>query len=323
MSTFETDTFAGTITSPGFRRRLRWGVLLPTFSHNWQKPPPIVTAARWAEELGFDAVWAADHLLSPAPVLDSLTCLAAAAAVTDTVDLGVSVLQLALRPLAWTAKQLATLDAMAPGRLRLGVGLAGEYVEEFIAAGVPRSARKHITDEMLLVLPQLLRGEPVEHHSQNFTATVPKGLKPSLSRIPPISVGGRRQPSLLRTVRFGDQWLPMWLDAETIRSSAQELADLCLKHGRDSVPSIGLLAVTYVDDDERLAHEVASAFSSSQFKLSFDAIEQWTMYGPAAKVAGMIGEYRDAGVSELILMPASDTLDQYERLAEVLKLVEC
>lgn len=81
--------------------------------------------------------------------------------------------------------------------------------------------------------------------------------------------------------------------------------------------------MAYVDDDERLAHEVASAFSSSQFELPFDAIERWTMYGPAAKVAEMIGEYRDAGVSELILMPASDTLDQYERLAEVLKLVEC
>lgn len=323
MSTPEIDTFGGTAKSAGSEKGLRWGVLLPTFSHPWQQPPPIVTAARWAEELGFDAVWAADHLLSPAPVLDSLTCLAVAAAVTDTVDIGVSVLQLALRPLAWTAKQLATLDVMAPGRLRLGVGLAGEYIEEFIAAGVPRPVRKYITDEMLQVLPHLLRGEPVDHHSQNLSATVPKGLKPSMARIPPLSVGGRRQPSLLRTVRFGDQWLPMWLDTATIRSSAQELADLCLKDGRSSVPSIGLLAVAYVDDDERLAYEVASAFSSSQFELPFDAIERWTMYGSTARVAEMIGEYRDAGVSELILMPASDTLDQYERLAEVIKLVEC
>src|ERR1700761_9253103 len=42
------------------------------------------------------------------PLLDSLTALAGAAAVTQRIRLGVSVLILPLRPVTWTAKQVAT-----------------------------------------------------------------------------------------------------------------------------------------------------------------------------------------------------------------------
>ena len=59
---------------------------------------------------------------------------------TERFTLGFRVLRLGLRPPAGTAKQLVTLDALAPGRLRLGVGVGGEFPEEFTAAGVPLEA---------------------------------------------------------------------------------------------------------------------------------------------------------------------------------------
>ncbi len=77
--------------------------------------PPVVEAARRAEQLGFDALWAADHLICDAPVLDVLCALSAAAAVTSRIELGASVLQLGLRQPAWAAKQLATVATLETG----------------------------------------------------------------------------------------------------------------------------------------------------------------------------------------------------------------
>ncbi|MGX6447953.1 LLM class flavin-dependent oxidoreductase, partial [Patulibacter sp. S7RM1-6] len=128
----------------------RVGVLLPTFDpYERGGPWPVVAAARRAEEHGFDGVWAGDHLACRVPVLDAPSALAAAAAVTTRVTLGTSVLLLGLRAPAWAAKQLATVDALAPGRLVVGVGVGGEHPEEFAAAGVPASRRGALLDEAL------------------------------------------------------------------------------------------------------------------------------------------------------------------------------
>src|SRR5579862_2584274 len=85
----------------------RFGVLLPTFDPlQTGRTPSVVQAARRAEELGFDAAWAGDHLWGRVPFLDSGISLACAAAVTERLTLGYSVMLLGLRPPAWAAKQL-------------------------------------------------------------------------------------------------------------------------------------------------------------------------------------------------------------------------
>ncbi|HVT66633.1 MAG TPA: LLM class flavin-dependent oxidoreductase, partial [Trebonia sp.] len=160
---------------------IKFGVLLPTFETG-DGAPPLVAGARRAEELGFDGVWAGDHLLSPAPVLDSLCALSAAAAVTGRVELGLSVLQLGLRPPAWAAKQLATVDALAPGRLRLGIGVGGEFPEEFTASGTDIRTRGARLDEIMSVLPALLRGEAVSHAGPLVPVDVKPGLRPPAGR---------------------------------------------------------------------------------------------------------------------------------------------
>ena len=167
----------------------RWGVLLPTFDpHRTGGALPTLEAARLAEAAGFDAVWAGDHLACPAPVLDAPTCLAAAAAVTERVELGIAVLQLGLRQPAWAAKQLATLDALSGGRLALGVGVGGEFPEEFAAAGVTHRDRGARLDELLGVLPDLLTGRPVHHSGPALQLDVP-ALEPAMPAPPRLSLG--------------------------------------------------------------------------------------------------------------------------------------
>jgi alkanesulfonate monooxygenase SsuD/methylene tetrahydromethanopterin reductase-like flavin-dependent oxidoreductase (luciferase family) len=295
-------------------------VLLPTFDPLRRGRLPVAAAARRAEELGFDAVWAGDHLASPAPVLDSLCALSAAAAVTSRVELGVSVLQLALRQPAWAAKQLATVEALAPGRLRLGVGAGGEFPAEFLAAGVPRGTRGQCLDEILRILPALLRGEPVDHPGPLAPVRVP-GLRPAVSSLPPVSVGGRSEAALRRAAQYGDQWLGMWLSAGTVRSCARQLAALAAERGRP-VPSIAMLVLVNVNDDAGTARREAADLVQGQYQMPLSRVERWTAYGPADAVAAMLREYTDAGVSEFVLMPAAaDALGQYGRLASVRDVV--
>lgn len=295
-------------------------MLLPTFDALGRGTPPVVAAARLAEELGFGALWAGDHLLPHPPVLDSLCALSAAAAVTDRIELGVSVLQLGLRQPAWAAKQLATVEALAPGRLRLGVGVGGEYPDEFLAAGVSHRTRGRRLDEILRVLPALLGGEPVDHPGPLVPVRVP-GLRPAVSSPLPVSVGGRSDAALRRAARYGDQWMGIWLGAETVRGCARRLAAFAAEQGRP-VPSIAMLVLANVDGDASAARRDAAELVQGQYHMPLSTVERWTAYGTPDAVAATLREYVDAGVSEFVLMPASaDSLGQYERLAAVRELV--
>lgn len=294
---------------------IKFGVLLPTFGTGNGRPP-VVAGARRAEELGFDGLWAGDHLLAPAPVLDCLCALSAAAAVTERIELGIGVLQLGLRRPAWAAKQLATLDVLAPGRLRLGVGVGGEFPEEFTASGVGIGTRGARLDEIMAVLPALLRGEAVRHTGPHAAVRVEPGLRPAVGALPPVAVGGRSDAALARAARYGDQWLSMWTSPATLTRRAARLAELAAGFGRPT-PGITLLITASVDEDRSVALDAAAALIMRHYRMPFEKVEKWTAYGPAATVTGMLTEYLDAGVTELVFMPAGDPLVQYERLANV------
>lgn len=253
-------------------------------------------------------------------MLDSLCALSAAAAVTGRIELGVSVLQLGLRQPAWAAKQLATIEALAPGRLRLGVGVGGEYPEEFLAAGVSHRTRGRRLDEILQVLPALLRGEPVDHRGPLAPVRVP-GLRPAVGAPLPVSVGGRTDAALRRAARHGDQWMGIWLSARTVQACARRLAVIAAECGRVA-PSIAMLVLVNVDDDADAARRDAAELVHGQYRMPLRLVERWTACGPPDTVAAMLHEYVEVGVDEFVLMPASaDPLAQYRRLTVVRDLV--
>jgi alkanesulfonate monooxygenase SsuD/methylene tetrahydromethanopterin reductase-like flavin-dependent oxidoreductase (luciferase family) len=295
----------------------RCGILLPTFDPlRTGEVPPIVEAARLAEALEFDAVWAGDHLRCPAPVLDSAQCLTAAAAVTERVGLGFSVMLLGLRPPAWAAKQIATLDALSRGRLRLGVGVGGEFPDEFEAAGVPVAERGARLDDALTVLPELLSGRAVERTGRAVTVTV-QGLEPAVPALPPVYVGGRGDAALKRAARFADVWLPMWLEPGVIAERHATLGELAAQRGRPH-PGLALLIGVRVEDDVKRGRRDVEAHVAGQYGLPLHVVERWTPVGSAEHIAETLEAYIAAGVDELLLMPlGSGTLRQYERLAEV------
>ena len=295
----------------------RCGVLLPTFDAlRTGDSLPVVAAARLIEELGFDAAWTGDHLACPAPVLDAPACLAAAAAVTERITLGFSVMLLGLRQPAWAAKQLITIDALSGGRLVLGVGVGGDFPAEFAAAGVPITQRGRRLDETLAVIGDLLTGRPVQFESAAVDLDV-QGLEPAMSAPPPIYIGGRGEAALARAARSGDMWLPMWLTPERVVERSARLAELAEEQGRPC-PGTALLVGVRVDDDRGRAREQAAAHVRGQYGMDLETIERWTLLDSIDGVVERLDAYTEAGVTEFAFMVlGAEPLLQYELLAEV------
>jgi alkanesulfonate monooxygenase SsuD/methylene tetrahydromethanopterin reductase-like flavin-dependent oxidoreductase (luciferase family) len=176
------------------------GVILPTSTPDPADPimGDVRASARFAEQLELDSIWSADHLVASAPILDSTTVLATAAAVTDRIAIGFGVMLLALRPVAWAAKQISTLQHLSGDRLVLGIGTGNPAHGDigWRAAGVSYGDRGHRTDEALRVLPALVTGR---------TGVLDDGLQVRLapgSSMPPVLIAGNGEKARRRAARL-------------------------------------------------------------------------------------------------------------------------
>jgi probable F420-dependent oxidoreductase len=174
----------------------------------------VRAVARQAEDLGFSDVWVSDHLALPrnAPyppssyILEPLIALTWAAAVTERVGLGTTVLVLPLRPPVLLAKMLGCLDLMSGGRLI--VGAAGGWLkEEFDALGVPFAERGARTDETIDIMRRCWTEDPIDIDAPTTGVKMTEmRVKPQPERAIPIWVGGHSEPAYRRAVELGDGW---------------------------------------------------------------------------------------------------------------------
>ena len=190
-----------------FDRPMRFGIHLPQFGRA-ASAEAIAAAARRAEELGFDDVWVSDHVVQPAaqgypsPYLyDPLLTLAWAAAATERVGLGTSVLVAAQYHPLWLANATASLDALSGGRLRLAIGV-GWSEAEFTALGQTFRDRGRRTDEILDVLDACWNQDPSSFHGEHYEfddlRVLPKPAHPI-----EIWIGGGSEPAYRRARRAG------------------------------------------------------------------------------------------------------------------------
>jgi alkanesulfonate monooxygenase SsuD/methylene tetrahydromethanopterin reductase-like flavin-dependent oxidoreductase (luciferase family) len=296
---------------------VRCGVLLPTFGPlAGGEPPRVVAAAQLAAELGFDSAWVGDQLACAAPGLDAPSCLAAAAAVTEGIALGMSALLLGPRQPAWTAKQLTTIDVLSGGRLLLGVGVGREVADEFIASPASIEQRGARLDDALAVICDLLTGQPVDQEGRIAGVRAP-ALAPSMTAPPPIYVGGHAQSALHRAALYGDVWLPMWLTPGRIAERSERLAELAIDAGR-RVPGTALMMGVNIDDDPQRARAEADAHIRRHYRMGLDRVARWTLLDSIDGAVEHLDAFWQAGVQEFVLMPLGRApMTQYERLAEV------
>ncbi len=295
------------------------GLALPTIDA-FGNGTPVAEAARDAEAAGLDHVWVPDHLLFHRPVLEAITVLTTAAAVTERIKVGTAILNPTLRPVTLLAKQLSTLMALAPDRLLLGVGLGGEYEPEFRAVGIDRKERGTRLDAALDLLPQLLSGEKVV--SDGILPVDVDGLAPvPADGMPPVLVGGRSEAAVKRAARVGDAYFPMWMGPAAITECREQLATLAAEHGRPA-PGIALVAFINVCDDPAEGRAQCAEHIKRQYGMPFERVEKWALIGTVEQIAERVQEYRDAGVDGFSLSPAHPfPLTQIDGVAAVREAV--
>jgi alkanesulfonate monooxygenase SsuD/methylene tetrahydromethanopterin reductase-like flavin-dependent oxidoreductase (luciferase family) len=285
--------------------------------------PDIAGLARLAEQAGLDGVWVGDRLATgELSVLDSGLSLAVAAAVTSTIAVGYAVYVPSLRPLAWAAKQVATLQHIAGGRLQLGVAIGGGSDAEYAAAGFRRSDRASRTDEFLTLLPGMLAGKPVSYGKGVAPGGDPIRLLPAVPP-PPLWVGGTSLPALRRAVRFGDGWLSGLQTPCEFAASRQRLFEHADGTGQARpLTGIGLHAAIGTGSDRDLA-AVTAGMIQSMYGVPADRAREVAIAGAPAQVASQLAAYAAAGADLIVVVcDPAPSARSWELLAEARLLLK-
>ncbi len=170
------------------------GILVPG---SFPDQPPTMSEFteffRRADDLGLDSLWVIDRIFHDVSVLDPMTLLTCAAAVTSRIRLGTSVLLFVFRNPILFAKTTATLDYLSGGRLTLGLSLGGRD-HEFEPLGVRVSQRVSRFREGIEVMRRLWAESNVSFHGRHLHMdNVNISPKPVQKPGIPIIFGGSAQ----------------------------------------------------------------------------------------------------------------------------------
>jgi probable F420-dependent oxidoreductase len=300
---------------------LRFGVTVAAYPDGMPPADWWWRFAERAEALSFDSLWAGEHVLFHAETASAAVLLAGFAARTRTIRLGTAIYLLPLRQPVLAAKDLVTLDHVADGRLIVGVGVGGEYPQEFAACGVPLGERGTRTDEMLHLLRRLWREPRVTAAGPHFRLDeVTLTPRPRQPGGPPLWIGGRSEAALRRTARAGDGYFPYLVTPSRYRAQLDRLEALCGEAGRDpTVLERALLVFVAVGDDRETAVRGAGAQLSRIYNQPFhQLVERYAVVGTPDDCVARIAEFEAAGVRHFVFnwaCPQAQIFEQVERLA--------
>ena len=184
-------------------------------------PAKIRDWAQAAEDLGYAYIEVPDHVFGAKgrdgwvplynekdPFHETFVMLGFLAAVTRTIGLSTGILIAPQRQTGVIAKQVAEVDILSGGRLRLGIGVGWNHVE-YEALGTDWKTRGARQAEQVEVLRRLWSGSLVSFsgrfHSLQDVSIVP----PPVQRPIPIWFGGSSDAVIRRAARLGDGWMPI------------------------------------------------------------------------------------------------------------------
>jgi probable F420-dependent oxidoreductase len=217
--------------------------------------PPITALAQAIESLGFESMWMGEHPIIPVSAADAVrygvplpanyrhmpdpfVSIAAAAAVTSRIRFGTNIIVVPQHEPINLAKQLATLDHIAGGRLSFAYG-TGWIDDEAAVFGYRFDKRLGRTLDFMRAI-KLLWTEDEASYSGEYVSFPPIHCNPKPLQKPhiPILVGSGNDKTqnskvLRRVARSADGWLPSFLTPAMMREQLAELRGYCAEEGTD------------------------------------------------------------------------------------------
>jgi alkanesulfonate monooxygenase SsuD/methylene tetrahydromethanopterin reductase-like flavin-dependent oxidoreductase (luciferase family) len=289
---------------------------------------PIVDLAQRAELLGYEAIWAPDHLLSPhgspdQPVFEAIALVTAWAMSSTRISLGCLVAANTFRNPFVLMKSLVTIDHLACGRVILGIG-GGWFEAEHAAAGIEFGAspgeRLRWLEEAVVALRSLRAGET--HSRDGHYRFVGSRMWPAPIGRMPFMIGGSGEQKTLRIVaEHADLWNSRGSE-DVLRAKLARLDELCVEVGRDPSSIVRSASVTFVIRDdpaeaERVWESQMAANQNPQGgRLPGFARSDGVWFGPPEYIAGRLQTYLDMGFSHFVVdAPAPYDEETLTRLA--------
>ncbi len=276
---------------------------------------------RWVdlcESGGIDSLWQTDRLVSRAPILESMSALAAIAGRTKRIKFGVNVVSVAMREPVLLAKQCATIDMLSGGRLLPGFGIGSPRGPEWGTMHLDPSTRGRKTDEALEIIARLWAGEKLDYQGRHFQLTgaqiAPLPAQPDL----PMWIGGSSDAAVRRTARYGTGWQAGAEPPEEVGRTIAAIRAAMAESGRsiDDDHYGAAFAYRFGTWDDPGMGRVAEAYRARTGREPHEAFA----VGDAGTILSRLTAYVEAGASKFILRPAAQ--GDADMLAQTRLLIE-
>jgi hypothetical protein len=286
-------------------RPLRFGVTLPQIKRSWQEAS---AAAIEFDRLGYDSLWVCDHLYgipSPTlPIMEAWTQLAAIAAITDRAKLGTLVTPPFFRNPAVLAKQIATIDQIAPGRVIAGLG-AGWFPPEFEQTGCVfpgTRERLRALEEMVEILKRIWTEEKASFEGQYFRIQ-DAVCEPKPAVTPEILIGGGGEKVLMGiAARHADTWNNMAVFQADLSRKVAALEKRCEEIGRDPATlEISQQCVVVIGEDDASGKAALEKAKKVYGGHMGGALAEHGIWGSPERVLEGIERHRALGVSLFVI----------------------
>lgn len=267
----------------------------------------ILDWARRADAGAFSSLGIIDRLVYAN--YEPLITLAAAAAVTHRVRLMTTVLLAPLRNAGVLAKQAATLDAISGGRLTLGLGI-GRREDDFLSAPARFKNRGRRFESQLATMKRVWSGEGA------IAGVGPMGPAPVRPGGPELLIGARAEVAIRRVGKWADGYLSPGGDAATVKTVCRIAEESWQAEGRAGKPRFVATASFALGPR---AAERAASYIRHYYAFLGPAAEQMAQGAISSTegVRGVIRDFSNIGMDEVVFLPTVAELDQLERLADL------
>jgi probable F420-dependent oxidoreductase len=268
----------------------------------------IIQAAKQAEEEGFDSLWTWERLICPLKpqtpypltpdgslptefqnVFDTLETLTFAAANTNKIALGTSVIDMLFHNPVILARRFATLDILSEGRAICGFGI-GWLKDEYQASNISLRDRGKRADEYIQLLKKIWTDDIVEFKGEYYNIPASKiGPKPIQKPHPPLYMGAFSPKAFRRIVKYADGWIGMIAGTlEYFENTVKTIKDKASREANKHEDNFKIILLTYPKVME----------DSNSSKKEQD--QRSPMTGTIAEIGGDLKRIKDMGVEHII-----------------------
>ena len=268
----------------------------------------VLDWARQADSGPFSSVGIIDRVVYPN--WDPLIALAAAAAVTERVRLMTTILIAPVRDATLLAKQAASIDVLAGGRLTLGMGV-GRREDDYTAVSGQFKRRGRRFEEQLALMKRVWSSEgPVD-------GTGPVGPQPIQSGGPELLIGAFAPAAIKRAGRWADGYLGGGGDPHAALAMYETVLEEWQSHGRNGKPRFVATNAFALGSDA--AERGADQYRHYNQFLGSEAADQAArrVLTSAEDIRKVIQEFEQVGLDEMVFLPQVTDLDQVTRLADI------